>query len=458
MLDVIRVVRSRFSEPTARALAHAVSAAIGDGTLPGGTRLPPIRVVAAELGLSPTTVSAAWSLLARSAAISTDGRRGTTVAPNPTPGPTRYRRALAASGARTSGSGVAPALDLSTGVPDPALLPDLGAALGRLRRAPTPQTYLDEPVVDELDALLRAGWPFPPEALTITDGAMDALDLLSGHLVRFGDRVAVEHPSFPPLLDLLEAAGAQLVPIDVDGEGADPEQLRQAVAAGVRTVFLQPRAQNPTGASLTSGRARELVEVLAGHDVAIIENDSAGAVASSELISLGRWLPAQCVYIRSFSKSHGPDLRLAAIGGAASLVRPIVERRHLGQGWTSRLLQRLLLDLLTRPDSIAVVDAARVEYARRRSRLTRELAAHGVDIPAGDGLNVWIPVADEATALVALASRGIGAAPGAPFAARPGQRPHLRVTAGLLGGDDAEIVAVAQALAGAAGAAWTAPR
>ena len=105
---------------------------------------------------------------------------------------------------------------------------------------------------------------------------------------------------------------------------------------------------------------------------------------------------------------------MAAIGGAASLVRPIVERRHLGQGWTSRLLQRLLLDLLTQPDSIAVVDAARVEYARRRSRLTRELAAHGVDIPAGDGLNVWIPVADEATALVALASRGIGAAPGAP--------------------------------------------
>jgi DNA-binding transcriptional MocR family regulator len=273
--------------------------------------------------------------------------------------------------------------------------------------------------------------------------------------------VAVEHPSFPPLLDLLEAAGAQLIPVDVDREGADPAQLAQALAAGARVVILSPRAQNPTGVSLSSARAGELVEVLAAtshRDVAIIENDSAGAVASSELISLGRWLPQQCVHIRSFSKSHGPDLRLAAIGGAAALVRPVIERRHLGQGWTSRLLQRLLLDLLTAPESVAAVDSARVEYARRRDRLTDELATFGVDVPAGDGLNVWLPVADEATALVALASRGIAAAPGSPFAVRARQRPHLRVTAGLLGGSDAEITAVAQALAFAADAAWTAPR
>jgi DNA-binding transcriptional MocR family regulator len=455
---VLDLVKERLDAPTARALAHAVSAAIGAGELLPGLRLPPIRTVAAELGLSPTTVSSAWSLLARSGAIKTDGRRGTIIAPAWTPGPARYRRALGAAG-RVGPAG--PALDLSTGVPDPGLLPDIRGALGRLgrlSRAPVTQTYLDEPVVPELAEVLLADWPFAAEALTITDGALDALDLLSTHLLRFGDRVAVEHPSFPPLLDLLEACGAQIIAVDVDADGARPDQLGHALAAGARVAILSPRAQNPTGASWSAGRAGDLAAVLSGHDALIIENDSAGAVASTPLISLGAWHPDRCVHIRSFSKSHGPDLRLAAVAGPASVVHPIVERRHLGQGWTSRLLQRLLLDLLTEPESVAAVEAARAEYARRRDAVVSHLAAHELAVAAGDGLNLWLPVADEATALIALASAGIGAAPGGPFAVRPGLAPHLRITAGLLSGGRNEIAEVADALVAAAGATWSAPR
>jgi DNA-binding transcriptional MocR family regulator len=140
------------------------------------------------------------------------------------------------------------------------------------------------------------------------------------------------------------------------------------------------------------------------------------------------------------------------------VIHPIVERRHLGQGWTSRLLQRLLLDLLTEPESVAAVEAARAEYAHRREAVAGQLAAHGLTVAAGDGLNLWLPVADEASALITLASRGIGAAPGAPFAVRPGLAPHLRITAGLLSGGDDEIAEVAGALAAAAGATWSAPR
>ena len=351
-----------------------------------------------------------------------------------------------------------PALDLSTGVPDPALLPDYSAALGRLGAAPVTQTYLDDPLVPELGEWLRADWPFPAQALTITDGAMDALDLLSTHLLRVGDRVAVEHPSFPPLLDLLEAVGAQIIAVDLDAAGARPDQLARALAAGARVVFLQPRAQNPTGASLSVDRGAELAALVLDHDAVVIENDSAGAVASSPLVSLGHWVPQRCVHIRSFSKSHGPDLRLAALGGARQLVAPIVERRHLGQGWTSRLLQRLLLDLLTDPDAIAQVGAARGEYAHRRRALIGELTRLGVEIADGDGLNVWVPVAEEASALVALAGLGIAVAPGSPFAVRTPTAPHVRVTSGLISGGEAEIAAVAQALAGASGLTWNAPR
>ncbi len=93
MRDVLSGLEERLESPTSKGLAHAVSVAIRDGVLAPGDRLPPIRQVAQELMLSPTTVSAAWQLLARSGAIRSDGRRGTTVAPA-NRGGERYSAAL----------------------------------------------------------------------------------------------------------------------------------------------------------------------------------------------------------------------------------------------------------------------------------------------------------------------------------------------------------------------------
>ena len=90
----LTALEERLESPSAKGLAHAVSATIRDGLLTAGDRLPPIRTVAAELALSPTTVSAAWALLARSGTVATDGRRGTTVLDPHGGGTTRYRRAL----------------------------------------------------------------------------------------------------------------------------------------------------------------------------------------------------------------------------------------------------------------------------------------------------------------------------------------------------------------------------
>ena len=78
------------------------------------------------------------------------------------------------------------------------------------------------------------------------------------------------------------------------------------------------------------------------------------------------------------------------------------------------------------------------------------LAEHGIEVGGSDGLNVWVPVADETAALARLAARGIGVAPGAPFAARPGQLPHIRVTAGLVRDGHADLAAaIADAARGA---------
>jgi DNA-binding transcriptional MocR family regulator len=439
---ILAAIEERLEDPSAKGLAQAVSRAVREGALQPGAKLPPIRALASRLGLSPTTVSAGWALLARSGAIRTDGRRGTTVADLQDPAPGRYRRALERQ--------VDFALDLSTGTPDPGLLPNLGPALGELTTAGIPGSYLDDPVLPGLLEVLRAQWPYPPEELTVVDGAMDALDLASRSLLRFGDRVVVEHPGFPPLLDLLESIGVEVVGVPVDEAGLCPEPLAAALGSrgsDISAVFLQPRAQNPTGASMSGRRASELAPILARAGIPVIEDDSAGAVAATAPISLGQWIPDQVIHIRSFSKSHGPDLRLAAMGGPGRLLREIVHRRQLGQGWSSRLLQRVLLSLLTDPVAIADVDRARDEYTRRRVALVCALTSRGVDVAAGDGLNLWVPVNDESAAIVRLASQGVGVTPGTPFDVLQGGGGHVRVTVGLVADGHEELAEILAAAA-----------
>ena len=428
MLQTVRAliseIESRMSDPTAKGLATAVSRTIRDGVLRPGDRLPPIRELAHQLTLSPTTVSASWALLARAGTLRTAGRRGTVVADTSAPREGRYRQALEHQSSF--------ALDLSSGVPDESLLPGLGRALRAVTTAGTPRSYLDDPVLPELQEVLLSSWPYRPPALTVVDGAMDGLELVIRALLRYGDRVVVEHPSFPPLLDLLEAAGVEVVGVPLDDEGLVPGLLADALAVPTRAVFLQPRGHNPTGVSMSPARMGGLAELLADSEVVVVEDDSASAISASPDVSLGAVLPDRTVHLRSYSKSHGPDLRLAAMSGPEELVGEVRHLRLLGQGWSSRLLQRVLFNLLTDDRSQAEVARARDEYARRREAFAAALAGRGIVVGGSDGLNAWVPVHDEAAALMRLASRGIGVAPGAPFNVLPDPAGHVRVTVGLV--------------------------
>ncbi len=441
MLDAI--VAELDGDRSARRIAGVIGRLITSGALPVGTRLPTVRQLSGRLGVSPTTVSEAWRSLADVGAIDARGRNGTYVRPPTGPGgPRRYRRV-------TEGPGHFP-LDLSSGTPDPDLLPDLGPAFARVAQQSLTSSYLDHPVLPALEDELTASWPFAPESITVVDGAMDALDRVARETLRLGDRVVVEHPSFPPLLDLLEQLGCEIVGVDVDDAGPAVDGLRAALdAAPVAAMFLQPRAQNPAGSALTTERAAELAALLSGVATLVVEDDHANDISGSGLVSLGSWLPARTVHIRSFSKSHGPDLRLAAVGGAGDVVAAVANRRLLGPGWSSRLLQALLLELLGHAGTGTVMAHARAEYARRRGLVAKVLGAAGVRCTGSDGINLWVEVADERSAVVALAARGIGVAPGTPFLVRP-DADHVRVTVGLVTGDDRRVEDVAAQLAAAA--------
>jgi DNA-binding transcriptional MocR family regulator len=437
---------TRLADRTPQGIAGAFARAIGTGALPAGERLPTVREVAAELGVSPATVSTAWQALRRTGLVVSRGRAGTFVRDPPRAWLSPRQRGLVGDvpeGQR---------LDLSRGTPDPALLPGLAPAFGRVSARAGTAVYQDEPVMPQLRQVLEAGWPYPAETVTVVDGAMDGIARTLDQVVSFGDRVLLESPGYPPFFDLVETLGAEIVPVELDLEGITPSSLRAGLRTSPAALVLQPRAQNPTGVSMSAARARELARVLRRRPPGpwVIEDDHSAAISTSPEVSLGTHLGDRVVHVRSFSKSHGPDLRTAALSGPAALVEPLVVRRMLGPGWTSRMVQTILVDLLTEARSCEEVEHARRQYVDRQRLLVAELARRGVDVDVPDGINLWLPVRDERAALLHLAAADIRAAAGSPFLATAGPAQHIRVTSGLVVPQDAPAVASALAAAAAA--------
>ena len=414
-------------------VATTIGRLVASGELLAGDRLPTVRTLAKAVGISPTTVSEAWRSLSSAGVITTNGRNGTRVrATAGSASPTRYR--ALGTGAETF------RIDLSSGIPDPALLPDLGPSMARVGRADLTSSYLDDPVVPSFGEHLARTWPFPAESLTVVDGCLDALDRISTEILPFGSAVLVEEPTFPPLVDLLERLGCEVIGVAIDAEGPVPAELARGLDADPVAFFTQPRAHNPTGVSISQRRAGAIAEMIRPTSVLVVEDDHAWGISTGPIESLGELLPGRVVHIRGFSKSHGPDLRLAAIGGPSEVIERVRARRMLGAGWSSRLLQLLLLDMLSDASVIEAVDRARAVYTARRHRFLDRLRAHGMDLGEGDGLNLWVPVDDEQSALVALAAAGVRVAPGAPFTLG-GRADHVRLTVGLLPESDADWLA-----------------
>ncbi|HWX74104.1 MAG TPA: aminotransferase class I/II-fold pyridoxal phosphate-dependent enzyme [Solirubrobacteraceae bacterium] len=414
----------------AEELVRSVEAGVARGALRPGEQLPPVRRLAAQVGLSPATVAAGIAELRRRGVVLSEQRRATRITPAP---PISSAPALVPvpAGAR----------DLSRGNPDPALLPDVRGALARCgARA---HLYGEPPVSAELCALaaqkLRADG-IPAEALCVVSGALDGIErVIQAHL-RSGDVVAVENPGYAALYDLLRAHGLSLRAVSVDDRGMRTEELEAALAHGARAVIITPRGQNPTGAALDAERARELRELLArwAH-VLVIEDDHLGALAPGRLHTsvpgAGRWAAT-----RSVAKALGPDLRLAVLTGDELTVARVQGRQQCGPGWVSHVLQELVLALWTDPEVIALVERAGATYRRRRERFIAALAARGIDASGRSGLNVWIPVADETSTIGALLARGWVVAAGAAYRL-PGSSPAVRVTIATLEGEEAKRLA-----------------
>ncbi|MGE0066497.1 MAG: aminotransferase class I/II-fold pyridoxal phosphate-dependent enzyme [Solirubrobacterales bacterium] len=404
---------------TAREIAESVESLIERGELRPGAVLPSVRSLGSQLGVSPMTVVAAYRELRQRGIVNTHERRRTRVSSRP---PIASRAAL------PLGNDLR---DLASDNPDPAFIPELTPFLAKI--PPEVHLYGEKPILPALRELATARFEdcgVRPDALTVVSGTFDAIERILQNHLKQGDAVAVEDPGYTGVLDLVRALGLQPVGMLCDEFGPLPEELDRVLRAGARACVITPRAQNPLGAALDAERGRALAACLRGHpEVWVIEDDHAGPITDLPYVTLtegrDRW-----AVIQSVSKSIGPDLRVAVVGGDVRTISQLEGRQLLANGWVSFILQQTVVALWRSAEVEELVADAAAAYSARREAVKTELAKRGIESFGRSGLNVWVPVNEEGTVLRNLMQLGWAATAGEVF--RISSDPGLRVTtAGL---------------------------
>jgi DNA-binding transcriptional MocR family regulator len=431
----VEMTQYRINGAGAAEIAASIERGIEGGALQPGAALPAVRTLAAELGVSPTTVAAAFKELRSRGLVMTRSRSGAQVSWRP-PVAGVWRGVSPPAGVR----------DLAGGNPDPELLPDLTPLL---RRIEVPrQLYGGDPADRRLLELAEADFGragIASSEVAVVSGALDGVERALAAQLRAGDLIAVEDPGFAGLFDLLRAGGYALRPVAIDSEGMIPAALAEALDDGASAVVLNPRGQNPTGASLGPERTEALRGVLDDFPKSmVLEDDHLGPIAGAPRFTLttgrARWAAA-----RSLAKSLGPDLRLAVLAGDPHTIGRVRGRQSVGPGWVSHLLQRTAVALWEDPKVAHGLERAAETYAERREAFVTALAEHGIEVEVPSGLNVWIPVPDETSVVQSLREQGWAVAPGAPF--RLQSDPAIRVTISSLKPAEAGLLAAAVAAA-----------
>ncbi|WP_328912077.1 MULTISPECIES: MocR-like pyridoxine biosynthesis transcription factor PdxR [unclassified Streptomyces] len=363
----------------ARALEEALRTAIREGRLTVGTRLPPTRGLAAELGLSRGTVSQAYTQLTGEGWLTTrPGRAGTRVAEQPRPEAAATAPPPAAPAARE------PRHDLGPGRPDVAAFPRaewLRAVRQALREAPAEAFgYGDPRGRPELRTALAGylgrarGVRVDPANLVVCSGYTQALGLLTGVFADAGVRtIGMEDPA---LADHVAIARGRLTVVDipVDDEGMRLEALARP---DIRAVACTPAHQFPLGVSMSSARRTGLLTWARERDGWIVEDDYDGEFRYDRrpIGALQARSPSRIVYVGTTSKSLGPGVRIGWIACPPRLLDRLVGAKALADRVTGPLDQIALAGMIASGRYDRHLRLMRQRYRRRRDELAAAVAA-----------------------------------------------------------------------------------
>lgn len=397
------------------ALARALRSAIQDGRLAAGTRLPPYRSLAADLGVARNTVADTYAELVAEGWLTARQGSGTQVAERVTPVKTARvpKKPVAGSSA--------PVHNMSQGQPDVSSFPRKAWSTSTRRAlavAPNdafgpgdPQGRIELRIaLAEYLARVR-GVRTGPERIVICSGFSDALRLLFGGGVLRGT-LAVESYGLGFHRFLLAAENIRTVPLGLDEKGSRTDEL--ANHRGVRTVLLTPAHQFPIGGPLHATRRNAAVEWARARGGVVIEDDYDGEFRyDREPVGAVQALdPDHVLYVGSVSKSLSTALRLGWMVLPERLVDPVLSAKGQRERWTSVVDQLTFADLISSGAYDRHIRKMRQRYRDRRNRLAAALAEHAphiepTGIAAGLHAVLRLPPGTEASTVKAAVWQGI---------------------------------------------------
>ena len=415
-----------------RRLAAALASAVERHDLLPGTKLPPERVLAAQLGVARTTVSRAYELLERKGLVDRRQGRGTHVT-----GADGSPMVLRAADLTTSlqrnvifrrlTDGSADAIDLlgSSAPPGAAIREAVATAAGAidLDELMSDHGYYPlgyPPLRKAVAAHLSArGLPTTQEQILVTGGAQQAISLLASYYVSPGSVIVLEDPTFPGAVDAFRAAGGRILSVPLRAVGADIELIAATISEStVRAIYLMPTFHNPAGAVMPEAARRELARLGRTSEIPIIEDNTLAELALGcepppPLAAYGR--DAHIVSIGSLSKLFWAGLRVGWIRASRSAIAQLGQWKAVADLGSSLVSQAIAVSMLA--DAQRIGDLRRAELAQRLALLEHLL--HGMlpdwhwRRPKG-GLSIWARLpAGSSTELAQIAARrGVLIAPG----------------------------------------------
>ena len=429
-------------------LAAVIIREIERGRLKPGGALPGTRALSRSLGIHRNTVDAAYQELIQQGWALARPSKGTFVAedlPHVPAARNRERSAPAAGGSAPH----TPNIDIafSDGAPDARLSPraELARAFRRAVSAPSflrPSPYgeprgslrLRQALCDYLGS--ERGLVADADAVIITRGSQMALFLAARALLRPGNVIAVEDPGYPLAWSAFRAAGASIVGIPIDRQGAAVEQLEKLAEREpkLRAVYLTPHHQYPTTVTLSAARRLALLDLLHRRGLMLIEDDydHEFRFGGRPVLPLASSMQsAHIVYVGSLSKLLVPELRIGYAIAAPKQIERMASVRQAIDRQGDVPLEHAIAALIADGEIRRHARKSRKIYEQRRDKLADLLQKHvgsaaAFDVPTG-GLAIWLQIApriDGERWADAAARMGLGVLAGGTFALRPRQAPN----------------------------------